>query len=885
MEDVVAPLLPSAAALFDPTPSQFWSGTTTAAAPNSTSECFGARGRNSVLQGTPFGGVVIVLAIDFVVWMALLLLFSVLRKVAWDYGRLALLNDNDRAYEETVYGSTRLVRPRKTHMDLRETRRAPEPLVAGRWKDYNYFTGLYKERNSRPQLETQNSVTDYESKDKGFCSWLTAIFRIKDEEIKHKCGIDAVHYLSFQRHIIALLIIICILSLAVILPVNFSGTLQGGSPTNFGRTTIGNLESTDKLLWLHTMFAILYLIITILVMRHHSANLPYEEDEVVSRTLFIIGIPKHLDKEDILKSHFYEAYPSCTITDVQFCYNVEKLIKLDKERKKAAKARAYYDNMTDETMRPKMYGELCCCDCYGYRKVNALEFYTALESRLTDECEEEKRKIPDNPLGMAFVTFHDDKSATQVMRDYKKLRCLGSPKTSSFGDMLRSKHWGVKYAPDPNSIIWENLTVQGFSWWVKVIVLNTFLFILLFFFSTPSIVVNTIDKFNVTKPVESLNSPIITQFLPTLLLWTFSSLLPLLVYYSVFLEAHWTRSSENRATMHKCYFFLIFMVLILPSLGLTSLNVFFRWLFDKNFLKDGSIRFECVFLPDNGAFFVNFVITAGFIGTAMELLRVPGLMLYALRLCSARSMAERKNVKQEQAYEFQFGQAYAWMMTVFTVVMAYSITCPIIVVFGVIYVLLKHMVDRYNLYYAYIPSKLNRKIHCSAINQVVAAPILCIFWLLFYSVVRLGPRNEITVFTFVVLLFTIVVCLFRMFFGYFKYLSVHNYKDSMVGSPPLDDEGGTPTTPQSPTYKASVLFAPSAVEEESEVMSPQSYGSMDKDDEPNHNQSKPQGAPMDGTNGKPGGGGGGGDTASSGADEPDHHRTQSPIASPKHGVQ
>uniref|UniRef100_S4RZZ4 CSC1/OSCA1-like cytosolic domain-containing protein n=1 Tax=Petromyzon marinus TaxID=7757 RepID=S4RZZ4_PETMA len=287
----------------------------------------------------------------------------------------------------------------------------------------------------------------------------------------------------------------------------------------------------------------------------------------VSRTLFIIGIPKHLDKEDILKSHFYEAYPSCTITDVQFCYNVEKLIKLDKERKKAAKARAYYDNMTDETMRPKMYGELCCCDCYGYRKVNALEFYTALESRLTDECEEEKRKIPDNPLGMAFVTFHDDKSATQnltteslaIVVGCAKLPalevpgiwrgCLGSPKTSSFGDMLRSKHWGVKYAPDPNSIIWENLTVQGFSWWVKVIVLNTFLFILLFFFSTPSIVVNTIDKFNVTKPVESLNSPIITQFLPTLLLWTFSSLLPLLVYYSVFLEAHWTRSSENRATM------------------------------------------------------------------------------------------------------------------------------------------------------------------------------------------------------------------------------------------------------------------------------------------------------------------------------------------------
>lgn len=37
---------------------------------------------------------------------------------------------------------------------------------------------------------------------------------------------------------------------------------------------------------------------------------------------------------------------------------------------------------------------------------------------------------------------------------------------------------------------------------------------------------------------------------------------------------------------------------------------------------------------------------------------------------------------QHQAYEFQFGAAYAWLMNVFTVVMTYSITCPIIVPFG-----------------------------------------------------------------------------------------------------------------------------------------------------------------------------------------------------------
>ena len=57
---------------------------------------------------------------------------------------------------------------------------------------------------------------------------------------------------------------------------------------------------------------------------------------------------------------------------------------------------------------------------------------------------------------------------------------------------------------------------------------------------------------------------------------------------------------------------------------------------------------------------------------------------------------------------------------------------------GLLYLILKHMVDRYNIYYAYVPTKLNQRIHTAAISQVIVAPILCMFWLLFFSVLRLG---------------------------------------------------------------------------------------------------------------------------------------------------
>uniref|UniRef100_A0A673C0J1 Transmembrane protein 63B n=1 Tax=Sphaeramia orbicularis TaxID=375764 RepID=A0A673C0J1_9TELE len=658
--------------------------------------CYSARIRSTVLQGLPFGGVPTVLALDFMCFLVLLFVFSILRKVAWDYGRLALVTDADR-----------------------------------------------------------------------------------DEEIREKCGEDAVHYLSFQRHIIGLLVVVGVLSVGIVLPINFSGDLLGKS------CTYRCHHQQTNLLWLHTTFAFMYLLLTVYSMRRHTSKMHYKEDDLVKRTLFINGISKYAEESQI-KQHFEQAYENCIVLEARICYNVAKLMSLNAERKKTERSKKFFtDLMAKEhvptMINPKPCGHLCCCAITGCEEEEAVSYYTKREAKLKEEYRKEKEKVHTKPLGMAFVTFQNEAMTAIILKDFNACqvqgcRCRQEPQSSQFSEVLHVYNWSVSYAPDPQNVRWEHLSLGGISWWIRCFIINCILFLLLFFLTTPAIIITTMDKFNVTKPVEYLNNPIITQFFPTLLLWAFSALLPTIVYYSAFFEAHWTRSGENRTTMHKCYTFLIFMVLLLPSLGLSSLDVFFRWLFDKKFLADAKVRFECVFLPDNGAFFVNYVIASAFIGNAMDLLRIPGLLMYMIRLCLARSAADRRNVKRHQAYEFQFGAAYAWMMNVFTVVMAYSITCPIIVPFGLMYMLLKHLVDRYNMYYAYLPSKLDKKIHSGAVTQVVAAPILCLFWLLFFSTVRTGFETPTSMFTLVVLIVTIVVCLSHVCFGHFKYLSAHNYK-------------------------------------------------------------------------------------------------------------
>uniref|UniRef100_A0A8C5KUV4 Transmembrane protein 63c n=3 Tax=Jaculus jaculus TaxID=51337 RepID=A0A8C5KUV4_JACJA len=70
--------------------------------PNITvDQCF--QSRSTVLQGQPFGGIPTVLCLNLILWVVVVLLYSFLRKAAWDYGRLALLIHND-SLTSLIYG-------------------------------------------------------------------------------------------------------------------------------------------------------------------------------------------------------------------------------------------------------------------------------------------------------------------------------------------------------------------------------------------------------------------------------------------------------------------------------------------------------------------------------------------------------------------------------------------------------------------------------------------------------------------------------------------------------------------------------------------------------------------------------------------------------------
>ena len=473
--------------------------------------------------------------------------------------------------------------------------------------------------------------------------------------------------------------------------------------------------------------------------------------------------------------------------------------------------------------------EILCCyskRCFkldGKQLIDAIEFYTKREKELRDKIDQKREKTLKDPLGVLFITFENQKMAKKFLKDYrfglfgaaiKKAfpyqkcsncyLCRELPKNSQISERVKSDMWNVRFAKAPSNIKWENITKIGPVWWLRILLINIVLFVLMIFFTTPSILIEKLTTSNGILNITSIEQyfpSYVAELLPSLILRLLAVLLPVLVSYTSLLEQHWSRSAENRSIMIKVYTLLLFMVLILPTLGLTSLNALFefKWL---NQTSEYSVKWRCI--SDNGAFFLKYVTTCSLIGTALDLLRLPDLFLYIIRSVWSRSRAERLSNRMEAAFEFDYGVQYAWMLTVFTIVLSFSVVCPLIAPFGLFYLILKHIVDRYNIYFAYVATKVDKEIHKSAVTFCIFSLLMLQLCILFFIAIR----NEALKMSTMSIVQIIVVCIAfsiyfgRLFFGVFKKLTPFNKKKKKLLNQNTIGKGGGDSPSPNQSYDA-----------------------------------------------------------------------------------
>lgn len=694
---------------------------------NSSDVCMTFR-RSSKFLPNSFEGIPETLLLNVIGWIIFILLFSVLRQQAWDYGRLALVStssDNKR-WTQLFYahtsddtgggsgaGTTGMNSERNSRRNTANggstaTINSTTSNTTAGPSGMDMLSGSSSTSiHDTIQRSSSQSTHNKHHVDRGFLSWIPATLRLKKDQILEHSGPDAVHYLSFQQHLMCVMAIITFISMFIVLPINSFGSAHG-DVWSFGHSTISNLDTNSLWLWIHVFIAIAYVPLVVLIMRRASGRNAFKT--AASRTVMISDISRseRCKNKAQLRNYVQELFPDYQIDDFQLAYNASKLMEVVKEYERVSEARKYCEihrNHRPVRAMPKIY---TCQTVDGY------EYYKGIEMRLEGEVARLRVAAMNEPVGIAFLTVNTTDIAKRIIGDFNG---------------KSDKDWSLSYAPAPSDLFWENLNISASKWYIKWFIVNSILFLFLFFLTTPVLIVNILNNIAmVEKTTDKFKkiSPLISEFLPTLLLWTLAALLPVIVTFSDKWLSHWTRSKQNYSIMTKTFGYLLFMILILPSMGLTSAQALLEWTFNHN--DSDTDRWTCIFLPDKGAFFVNYIITAALIGTALELLRFPELIVYIYQLCIAKSRAETSHIRKSILIEFPFGIHYAWTVLVFTMSTVYSVICPLITPFAMIYICLKHFGDRHNLYFAYGPSNMisqsGGRIHSTAVTMTKFSVVL-----------------------------------------------------------------------------------------------------------------------------------------------------------------
>ncbi|XP_019850189.1 PREDICTED: CSC1-like protein 2 isoform X2 [Amphimedon queenslandica] len=609
-----------------------------------------------------------------------------------------------------------------------------------------------------------------------YCETIVKFFTMRERDVRVRSGPDASLYLMLQLYLLIILIIFSFFSIVFILPVNYlSGDLQ--EKNSFARTTVANLKGESKALWTHVLFSVLYVIIAGVFMIHYYLRLGKLQHQVSSHTIMIYGIPSFVHVEDLMQ-HFEEALPGTQIIDIRFAYDINDLQKKWKKLKEANNNLQIAEAYEAETGRKRMIHS-SNCNCSNDDLVDAKEFYLTKVDHLKVAVAMERSNALAHKLPIAFVTFAKGVTPKVYVESYRP--CRRTPQ-SSLSDSINSNNWELFLSPLSWDLIWENLSSNRVIWWLRWFALNLILILFVIFFTTPPVILNSSEEIwiyfkhkagelNITiKNATGYGVPgFVQSYFASFLSILLASLMMYCITKSVAFEYHWSKSRVEQTTLRKAFLFLSLQVIVLPSLGLTSLSAVAA-LIARNDEVGIDNQLSCVFLPNNGAYFVAYIIIATFVWSPLELLRLRQLAIYIYRRIRAKTKLEKRQIIRE--YDFKFGSKYASNLIIFTMTSALSLTTPLVVPFGALFFGIKYLIDKYNLLYGYKPVYVSGRqyLHKSAMKLVMVGVVFVQFVTLFYSVVREGSVSARSIVLLVLLIVTGLLLFGLLVLGWFSYL-------------------------------------------------------------------------------------------------------------------
>lgn len=281
--------------------------------------------------------------------------------------------------------------------------------------------------------------------------------------------------------------------------------------------------------------------------------------------------------------------------------------------------------------------------------------------------------------------------------------------------------WSVRYAPHPDNVEFNDLRYLARVSKYTGLLLHLLMIVFFIFITTPNVLLSMIERIAVIRPDRAQEltgfQGLMINYFSILLQVIMTALLPSLITLISKQIPYEDSSSKNHSVMWKVYFFLVLMVIIMPSIGMSSAQALFV----------SDINAECLFPTDNGSYFINYVISSTFLSTVLELIKPIDILYYYFILWTTRSTAELESGRQFIEREFSVGLQHTSVLLILSVVMTYAISCPLIAPVGLIYIVFKHSVDHYHLYYTYFTKKVDKSMQATIVIFVKVALLLMLF--------------------------------------------------------------------------------------------------------------------------------------------------------------
>ena len=80
---------------------------------------------------------------------------------------------------------------------------------------------------------------------------------------------------------------------------------------------------------------------------------------------------------------------------------------------------------------------------------------------------------------------------------------------------------------------------------------------------------------------------------------------------------------------------------------------------------------QCLFMPENAGYFVNYVIASALVGLAQGQLRLSDLISFAKKMFLIKSKAEKVQIKRDTISEFDYVSGYVNLLIMFSIISIY----------------------------------------------------------------------------------------------------------------------------------------------------------------------------------------------------------------------